>query len=252
MLKKRIIPIQLLLADELVKSKQFSAFRSVGDPVKSSAVYNSQTADELILINIERGSHGVEQLAKFLTRIAEVCFMPLCVGGGIRNFEDAQFLIANGADKVIVNSIAYKGEETLRQIADCYGTQALVVGIDVRKEQEQYILYSHCGTQKQEINLQTHLKNVLHYGAGEIFIQSIDRDGCMGGYDLQLIKYVHDQVNLPVIAAGGSGNYEHLKEVFLQTDASAVACGSLFNFSDSNPIRAKAFLKNYNIPFKEV
>jgi cyclase len=252
MLKKRIIPIQLLMNDHLVKSKQFTDFRNVGDPVKSSSVYNSQYADELILLNIDRNSTDIEKLAKYIKRIAEVCFMPLSIGGGIRSFEDAQFLIKNGADKVVINSLAYTRPEILKKIADNYGTQALIVGIDVRQNGAEYKLYSHCGIRHEPVDLLEHIKNCIANGAGEIFIQSIDNDGMTQGYDINLIKFVHDNVDVPVIAAGGSGNYEHLKEVFLKTDVSAVACGSLFNFSDSNPIRAKAFLRNYDIPFKEV
>lgn len=252
MLKKRIIPIQLLMNDRLVKSTQFDNFRDVGDPVKSSSVYNSQYADELILLNIDRSSAGVEKLAKYIKAVSEVCFMPLAIGGGIRSFEDARFLIKNGADKVVVNSLAYDAPNDLRKIAEHFGTQALVVGVDVRRGSFGYELYSNCGGKRRPYDLLEHIEKAVKYGAGEIFIQSIDKDGMMSGYDIDLIKMVNEYVDLPVIAAGGSGNYDQLKDVFLQTNVSAVACGSLFNFSDSNPMRAKAFLGNYDLPFKKV
>lgn len=254
MLKKRIIPIQLLLDRRLVKTQNFANWRDVGDPVKSSAVYNSQYADELIFLDISRDSRDVSGLAKLIEAVSAVCFMPVSMGGGIRTADDAAFLILHGADKVVVNSVTYSNLNIIAETAKNFGTQAVVAGIDAAFDEDisDYVLYSHCGQRRERVGLSQHVRRCIEAGAGEIMIQSIDRDGTMSGYDLELINRTVVCSNVPIIAAGGSGNYEHLKAVFLETDISAVACGSLFNFSDSNPIRAKAFLSNYGLPFKRV
>jgi imidazole glycerol-phosphate synthase subunit HisF len=253
-LKRRIIPIQLLLDGRLVKTTGFGDYRDVGDPVSSSRVYNSQYADELVLLNIARESRTVEPLATLMEAISEVCFMPLTVGGGIRDIADVEFLIRNGADKVLINSAAYGDRSLIAEAADHFGSQAVIVGIDAawNEQLERYEVFADCGRSTQIVGLEDHVAACVAAGAGEIMIQSIDRDGAMGGYDVTLTRKVAAACDVPIIAAGGSGNYEHLKEVFLGADVSAAACGSLFNFSDSNPIRAKAFLSNYGLSFKVV
>lgn len=253
-LKKRIIPVQLLLDDRLVKTVKFGTYRDVGDPIKSSGVYNSQYADELIFLNITRDASSVEPLARLIEKVSEVSFMPLAVGGGIRGFDDAAFLIKNGADKIVLNSAAYDRPELITEIADTFGAQAVIVCVDARwdDESQTYALYSHCGDTRRNVPLRRHVERMVAAGCGEILIQSIDRDGTMQGYDLRLIEQVVSVASVPVIACGGAGTYEHLKDAFLATGVSAVACGSLFNFSDSNPIRAKAFLSNYGLAFKVV
>lgn len=252
-LKRRIIPVQLLMNGRLVKSKRFADWRDVGDPVKSSAVYNSQYADELIFLNIARDRASVQPLADLMQKVSRECFMPLSVGGGIHSFDDAAYLIQNGADKVIINSAAYANKAMLSDLADRFGSQAVVVAIDVKRTADgNYAVWSNSGQQLEPIELQAHMHNCEAAGAGEFLIQSIDQDGTMEGFDIDLLRFACKVSNLPIIGCGGSGNYNHLKEAFLSTDVSALACGSLFNFSDSNPLRAKAFLSNYDLPFKVV
>jgi cyclase len=251
MLKRRIIPIELLSDGRLVKTREFSAPRDVGDPVKSSKVYSDQDSDELVLLHIDREQRSINQLVDVVTRIAEHCFVPFTVGGGITRLVDAELLFEAGADKVLVNTMAYNNPQLISDIAQRYGKQAVVVGIDVRFEQSVYVLYSKGGSRREEVNLQQHIAAVLDAGAGELMVQSIDRDGVMDGYDLELLSYVISCSPVPVIAAAGAGNFIHLKEAF-DVGADAVACGSLFNFGDNNPLRAKAFLKNYGIPLKKI
>jgi len=253
MLKKRIIPILLLKKGRLVKGCQFDNYRDVGDPVKSAGVYSSQQADELIILNTQGGS--ITPLLEIIEPLCAACFMPLSLGGGIRSEADAAKLIAKGADKVVLNSLCYQSPADIKALSNRFGRQAVVCAIDVRYSQEKgdYQLFSHNGSQPQAVSLQSHVQTLIEHGAGEIMIQSIDRDGGMQGFDIELIATTRQlAATLPIIAAGGSGNYEHLKALFLSTDVDAVVCGSLFNFSDSNPIRAKAFLQNYDIPFKKV
>ncbi len=254
MLKKRIIPVQLLLGGRLVKTVQFGEWRDVGDPVKSSSVYNSQYADELVFLNIARENRSIDALRSVIERVSEVSFMPMAMGGGIHSAEDAAELIRTGADKVVINSAAYRDRSLITSTADTFGAQAVILSVDARWDEQagRYQLYSDCGRSREEITLADHIGRCIEAGAGEVMIQSIDRDGTMQGYDIELIRQAKAASTIPVIAAGGSGNYNHLKDVFLETDVSAVACGSLFNFSDSNPIRAKAFLTNYGLNFKVV
>ncbi len=254
MLKKRIIPVQLLLDGRLVKTVNFGSWRDVGDPVKSSGVYNSQNADELIFLNIARVDRTIESLRTVIERVSEVSFMPMAMGGGIHTAEDAAELIRTGADKVVINSAAYRDRSIITATAETFGAQAVILSVDARWDAEagRYQLYSDCGRMREDVTLADHIGRCIEAGAGEVMIQSIDRDGTMAGYDIELIRQAKTVSTIPVIAAGGSGNYDHLKDVFLETDVSAVACGSLFNFSDSNPIRAKAFLTNYGLNFKVV
>lgn len=252
MLKRRIIPVQLLMNGRLVKTKRFADWRDVGDPVKSSAVYNSQYADELIFLNIARDRASVQPLAELMQKVSEECFMPLSVGGGISSVDDAAYLIQNGADKVVINSAAYRDRELLSRIADRFGTQAVVVAIDAKREGNAYVTVSNSASQRETATLEAHIKVCEAAGAGEFLIQSVDQDGTMEGFDLGLLRLTCAAASVPVIGCGGSGQYNHLKAAFLETEVSALACGSLFNFSDSNPLRAKAFLSNYGLQFKVV
>jgi len=251
-LKKRIIPLQLLLNGRLVKTVRFGEYRDVGDPVQSSKVYSDQDADELVFLNIDRAQRSIDSLVVLLDRVAEACFMPLALGGGIRTVADAEWLIRSGADKVVINSAAYREPELLSRISARFGRQAVIASIDVRRSAERYDLYSDCGRVLESVSLEAHIAAVVAHGAGEILINSIDRDGTMQGYDIELIRLVTERVAVPVIACGGAGNYDHMKDAFILTKVSALACGSLFNFGDNNPIRAKAFLTNYQIPFKVI
>lgn len=251
MLKRRIIPIELLDSGRLVKTLGFSAPRDVGDPVKSSQVYSDQDADELVLLNISRAQRDVTVLVEIVARIARECFVPITVGGGIRCLDDAVQLFAAGADKILVNSSAYKDPNLITEIGDRYGRQAVVVGIDVRTESNRFVLYSDCGRKREFVSLSEHVAAVVDVGAAEIMIQSIDKDGGMTGYDFPLLKEVIEITSVPVIAAGGAGDFAHLKQAF-DLGADAAACGSLFNFGDNNPLRAKAYLKNYGIPLKRL
>lgn len=251
MLKRRIIPIELLDGERLIKTVGFSAPRDVGDPVKSSQVYSDQDADELVLLNVAREHRNVAALVEVVARIARECFVPFTVGGGIRCLEDAARLFAAGADKVLVNSAAYTQPDLVTEIGDRYGQQAVVVGIDARSEATGFVLFSDCGRRPESVSLSEHISTVVAAGAGEIMIQSIDRDGTMVGYNLSLLQSVISLSPVPVIAAGGAGDFMHLKQAF-DVGTDAAACGSLFNFGDNNPLRAKAFLKNYNIPLKRI
>ncbi|SFC24527.1 imidazole glycerol phosphate synthase subunit HisF [Pseudoalteromonas denitrificans] len=254
MLKKRVVPILLLKNGRLVKGVKFNHYRDVGDPIQSAAVYNSQTADELIILDINATQESYFDLLKILAELTKSCFMPLALGGGIRTFDQAAQLIHSGADKIVLNTICYQKPELVSELAKRFGSQAIVCNIDVRKHiaSNNYILYSHSGKTHEKVSLAAHLKKMLDAGVGEFMVQSIDRDGTMLGFDQFLVDEVMSQVKTPLLIAGGSGNYQHLHQIFTQTNVSGVVCGSLFNFSDSSPIRARAYLLNYGLPFKLV
>ena len=253
MLKKRIIPVQLLVEGRLVKTVGFEGARDVGDPIASSRVYSAQDADELIFLNIERQRRSVDSLVPILERVSEVCFMPLTLGGGVSSTQDASYLIRAGADKIAVNSAVYSNIDMVRQVAEEFGAQAVVVGIVVRRDPDGTpVLFSGCGCKREPVPLKEHVRRVVEAGAGEILLNSIDQDGMMNGYDIDLLKTVVEATSVPVIGCGGAGHFEHLRTAFLEANPSALACGSLFNFGDNNPIRAKAFLTNYGIPFKSL
>ena len=252
LLKRRIIPVELLLKGRLVKTVAFGTFRDVGDPVKSSQIYSDQDADELLLLNIDREHRDPRETARYLRDIASRCFMPIAVGGGVRAIGDAQLLFEAGADKVVVNTASYSDHVLLAEIADRWGSQALVVSVDVAFTTEgNYVLKSDCGRKEQATGLIEHVQAMVDIGAGEILINSIDNDGAMNGYDLALLGLLRAVCSVPMIICGGAGHYMHLKEAF-ELDVNAVACGSLFNFGDNNPLRAKSFLKNYGVPLKRL
>lgn len=252
MLKRRIIPVELLDSGRLVKTVRFAAPRDVGDPVKSSKVYSDQDADELLLVQVDRGHRDVDVLADVVAKVAAHCFVPLTAGGGILLLEHAKMLFEAGADKVLVNSSVYANPDLITEISTRYGRQAVVVGIDARKEDSgRYALYSDCGRRRESASLEDHIAAAIGAGAGELMVQAIHCDGVMQGYDLELLGLVIRSSSVPVIACSGAGNFLHLKAA-LDLGADAVACGSLFNFGDNNPLRAKAFLKNYGIPLKKV
>jgi cyclase len=252
MLKKRVIPLQLLRNKRLHKSVKFDEGRDVGNPVTSSKVYADQDADEIILLNISREARRVDDMVDILKDVTKHCFVPVAVGGGIVSLDDAKTLFRSGADKIVVNSAAYRRYEFIEELAAIYGRQAIIVGIDVKKKyDEEYNLYSNCGRNCEAVSLREHIARIERAGAGEVFIQSIDRDGTMEGYDLNLLHLAMKYSHVPLIAAGGAGNYSHLLEG-LSLGVDAVSCGSLFNFGDNNPVRAKSFLSNNQIPVKKV
>jgi cyclase len=251
-LKKRVIPVLLLKNKRVVKGRQFKNFRDTGDAVSSAKVYNHQDADELIFLDIEARTNGSENLLDVVSDVARECFMPLTVGGNITSIKQIRDLLSIGADKVSINSYALENTNFIAEASNIFGSQCIVVSIDVKKENGIYNIYSHCGTKKHSVSLENYIVDVEQKGAGEILINSIDNDGMMSGYDIDLIKYVNRFTYLPVIASGGAGDFTHLIEIFDKTDVSAVACASMFHFGDNNPLRAKAYLKNHNIELKRI
>lgn len=233
----------------MIKTKRFSNARIVGDPVKTAKVYSDQDADEILLLNVSNARETAESFLDSVREIARATLAPLAVGGGIRTISDVEDAFRAGADKVVINTLNYTSPRLVTQIVNIFGRQAVVAGIDFANDGLDTRLISRNGSVVESTGLRNHLLDLEGIGAGEIFLQSLDRDGSGSGYDLQTLQFTLRSTRVPIICAGGAGNYGHLLDAF-QVGADAVACGTLFNFGDNNPWRAKAYLRNHGIPLK--
>jgi len=246
----------LLKEGRMVKGKQFAKYRDTGDPVSAAKIYNYQDADELVFIDIEASiskSKNRQRLYNLIKKVSEECFMPLTVGGGVDSVQDIKDLLKSGADKVLINSAAVENPNLIKEAAELFGVQCIVLCIDVKCNANNYSIYTHCSQKKVEgLSLVDHISLMGQFGAGEIIINNIDRDGMMQGYDLDLLGLVKENTILPVIALGGAGDYEDLLDALKGPKVHAVACASLFHFGDNNPLRAKAYLKNNEIKVKKI
>ena len=249
MLKKRIIPLLLWQAGRLVKTRGFEAPRVVGDPVKTSRVYSDQDADELCILNISGPREDPNRFFEAVEMIAVETMTPISVGGGIDSLAEAEKAFRFGADKIVVNSACFNTPDIVRQMVRTFGSQAIIASIDYRRTAEGVQLFSRNGKQFEPGSLEDHLLKLKEIGVGEVLLQSIDRDGLGEGYDLDTLAIAVRSIDVPIICAGGAGDYGHLLEAF-ERQAEAVACGTLFNFGDNNPIRAKAFLRTRGVPLK--
>ncbi|WP_440920373.1 imidazole glycerol phosphate synthase subunit HisF [Candidatus Pelagibacter sp.] len=252
MLKKRIIPILLLKNKRLVKGKKFLNYRDTGDPASCIKIYNTQYPDELVFINIDDNRFKSNTLFNILKFASKQCFIPLTVGGGIDKISKIEKLLKSGADKIIINTINFKDKKFIYRSSKIFGSQCIVVGIDVRKIKNKYYIYSDLGKEKQNISIEDFIKFCEDNGAGEFFINSIDNDGTMNGYDLKLINHIEKLTKLPIITSGGAGNFKHIEDLFKKTKSSGAACGSIFHFADNNPIRISTYLKQRGIDQKKI
>lgn len=243
MLKKRIIPKLLLDRGRNVKGVKFVDLRDVGHPVTNARIYDAQRADELMFLDITASSDNRSILYDIISRTAEEVFMPFCVGGGVRTVDDIRNLLLAGADKVSINTAAVENPLLIGQAARLFGAQCIVVSIDFRRTGGEYEVFTHGGAKATGLRVIDHAKNMVNLGAGEILLTSIDLDGTMQGYDLEITRTVADAVDVPVIASGGAGSLQHLVDAVHEGHASAVAVGSLFHFTDQSPIKARAFMR---------
>jgi len=251
MLKVRVIPTLLWKSLGLVKGVRFDSWRRVGTIMPAVKVYNNREVDELVLLDIEATREQRAPEYEMIEEIAAECFVPLTVGGGVLDVEMVRGLLRAGADKVCINTAAYADPELIRVAADRFGAQCIVIGIDARRGVDgTYECVSHSGTKVAGKDPVTWARQVEMLGAGEILLTSVDRDGTMEGYDLQLVANVAAAVRIPVIASGGAGSYGHLHEAIV-SGASAVAAASIFHFTEQTPREAKRFLKERGVPVRE-
>ena len=244
MLKIRVMPTLLYKDVGLVKGSQFDSTRRVGSVLQSVKVYNMREVDELVFLDVAATPAARRPDFQLIDDIADECFMPLTVGGGVRTLADVRQLLAVGADKVALNTAAAENPTLVREAAEAFGSQCVVVSIDARRSASgQYEVFTCCGTRATGLEPAAHARRVEALGAGEILVTSIDRDGTMQGYDIELVRAVSSAVSIPVIASGGAGTYEHMSEVLRATEAAAVAAASMFHFTERTPREAKLHLR---------
>lgn len=249
MLKTRVIPLVLLKDGEMaVKSVQFGWLRPINHPINSVRVYNARDVDELIFLDISATRENRRPLFDLIALILDECFMPLTVGGGVRSIEDIHDLLKIGADKVAINTHAVSDPSLVPRGAKEFGSQCIVVSIDVKKTtKNDYEVFTRCGAKPTGLNPVEWAKEMESRGAGEILVNSIDRDGTEKGYDIPLIRSVADAVNVPVIAAGGAGALDDFVKAVKEGHASAVAASSIFLFTDVTPNNVKEYMKKNGI-----
>ncbi len=251
MLAKRIIPCLDVTEGRVVKGTKFLNLRDAGDPVECAKAYDAQGADELVFLDITASSDGRATMVDVVARTAEQCFMPLTVGGGIRTVDDMRTMLLSGADKVSVNTAAIHEPDLVRQGAEAFGSQCVVVAIDAKRNPAGgWTVYTHGGRRPTELDAVEWAKRVAELGAGEILLTSMDADGTCAGYDIELTAAVSDAVNIPVIASGGAGSLQHLADVLSAGKADAVLAASIFHFGDHTVGEAKAFLRAQGVPVR--
>ena len=250
MLKTRIIPTLLRTELGLAKGKNFRELRRVADVMPLIKIYNNRDVDELILLDIETTLNSKKINRDFISSIAQELNMPFAYGGGIKNFTDAKHILYSGADKIVINSALYDNPNIINEISDYVGAQSIIVSIDVKKINNQYYCFSHCGTNNRNITIFDFLKVLSKQRFGEVILCSIDNEGTMKGYDLDLIESISKEINIPIIASGGAGSYEDMHKA-LKAGASAVAAGTIFHFTELTPSGAKKYLHQKGINIRD-
>jgi len=253
MLAKRIIPCLDVTGGRVVKGVRFVDLRDAGDPVECARAYDAQGADELVFLDITASSDDRDTMVDVVSRTADQVFMPLTVGGGIRTVDDVRRMLNAGADKVSFNTAAVKSPEVIREAAERFGSQCIVVAIDARRVPGRpgtWEIYTHGGRSPAGLDALDWARTMARMGAGEILLTSMDADGTQAGYDIELTRSVSEAVNIPVIASGGAGRLEHLADVLQRGKADAVLAASIFHFGTFTIAQAKDFLRERGIPVR--
>ena len=247
MITKRIIPCLDVKDGRVVKGANFVGLKDVNDPVELAKYYNNSMADELVFYDITASYENRNLLVQTLERVAKEIFIPLTVGGGINKIEDFDRVLKSGADKVSVNSGAVKNTNLIREAAEKYGNQCVVLSVDIKKVGQKYSVFVKGGRENTNIDAIEWVINGEKNGAGELVINSIDTDGIKNGFDIDLLKEIADNVSIPIIASGGAGTMEHFKEVFEVKGVDAGLAASIFHFKEIDIKDLKEYLKNNNI-----
>jgi len=251
MLKVRLIPCLDVKDGRTVKGVNFTGLRDAGDPVEQARLYDRAGADELCFLDIGASHERRELLYDVVKATAEQCFMPLTVGGGVRSSEDVSKLLLAGADKASINTAAVARPELVREAAEKFGSQCIVVAIDAKRAGPgRFEVFTHGGRRPTGLDALAWAERMVEYGAGEILLTSMDRDGTRQGFDLELTRTVADRVSVPVIASGGVGSLDHLVEGVREGHASALLAASIFHFGEFTLAEAKAHLARHGIPVR--
>jgi cyclase len=255
MFKVRVIPCLDVKDGRVVKGVNFVNLRDAGDPVEAAIAYDAAGADELCFLDITASHEMRETIYDVVTRTAEACFMPLTVGGGVRTVDDIRRLLTGGADKVSINTAAVNRRAFVKEAAEKFGDQCIVVAIDAKKvskagEKDRWEIFTHGGRNPTGLEAIAYAKEVVALGAGEILLTSMDRDGTKKGYDLPLTRAIADAVTVPVIASGGVGTLEHMVEGIRDGHATAVLAASIFHFGEHGVREAKAYMAKAGLPIR--
>ncbi|GFP35561.1 imidazole glycerol-phosphate synthase subunit HisF [Candidatus Hakubella thermalkaliphila] len=247
MVAKRIIPCLDVKNGRVVKGINFINLRDAGDPVELAHVYDREGADELVFLDITASHEGRKIMVEVARRVAEEVFIPFTIGGGIRSSQDIRELRSAGADKVSLNSAAVRNPELVQETSCRYGSQCIVVAIDAKWDGSKWEVYINGGRIPAGLDAVEWACRVVRLGAGEILLTSMDRDGTQKGYDLPLTRAITQAVNVPVIASGGAGRLEHLREVIQEANADAVLAASIFHYGEYSIREAKEYLRSQGI-----
>jgi len=255
MFKVRVIPCLDVKDGRVVKGVNFVNLRDAGDPVAAAIAYDQAGADELTFLDITASHENRGIMLDVVRRTAEACFMPLTVGGGVRTVEDIRVLLASGADKVSINTAAVTRREFVKEAAEKFGDQCIVVAVDAKNvtkpgEAPHWEIFTHGGRNPTGIDAVAYAREVVALGAGEILLTSMDRDGTRQGFDIALTRAVSDAVSIPVVASGGVGNLDHLVAGISNGHASAVLAASIFHFGEHSVREAKDFMARAGLPMR--
>ena len=242
MLTRRIIPCLDVKEGRVVKGVKFLDLRDAGDPVEAAVAYDAQGADELVFLDITASHEDRSIMLDVVRRTAEVLYIPFTVGGGLRTVDDVRVLLRAGAEKVSFNTAALQRPQVIREAAERFGSQCIVVAIDARREGDHWTVFTHGGRRPTGRDAIAWAQEAVTLGAGEILLTSMDRDGTKDGYDLELTRAITEAVTVPVIASGGAGTLEHFREAFTEADASAALAASLFHFGTYTIAEVKDYL----------
>lgn len=247
MLTKRIIPCLDIKNGRTVKGVNFLELRDAGDPVELAKLYAAQGADELVFLDITATNEKRKTLVDLVEKVAEAINIPFTVGGGISTVEDVSILLAAGADKVSINSAAVRNPQIIKEMADEFGAQCIVVAIDSRHVNGKNLVHTHGGSKPTTIETEDWVQEVVHLGAGEILLTSMDHDGTKAGFANELLAKVNELVNVPVIASGGAGNMQHFVDTFTLGKSDAALAASIFHFKEIAVPELKAYLKERDV-----
>jgi cyclase len=250
MLKKRIIPCLDIKDGRVVKGVQFLELKDAGNPIELASFYSKIGADELVFLDISATLENRKTLAEMVTQLSKEINIPFTVGGGIQSVEDARLLLESGADKISINSAAVLNPELITQISDAFGSQSVVVAIDIKKTESDWFVFIKGGTESTGILALDWAKNVEKLGTGEILLTSMNNDGSKSGFALEITEKISKAISIPVIASGGAGNAEHFADLFLKTEVSAGLAASIFHFNEVPIPELKNYLKTQNIPIR--
>ena len=256
MLAKRVIPCLDVHDGKVTRGVQFGKaeageLRNVGDPVELAIRYNDQGADEMVFFDITASAHGRATMIDVIERAADHCFMPLTVGGGLKSVEDLHAMLKAGADKTSINSSALANPNLIREGAEKFGSQCIVVSIDAKKvAPDRWEVFSHGGRKATGLDAVDWAKKAVSLGAGEIVLNSIDADGTKAGFDLVVTRRISEAVGVPVVASGGAGKLEHMASVLLEGKADAVLAASIFHYGEYTVADVKQYLAKQNIPVR--